>query len=208
MRFYLGLDLGQRRDHSAVAVVEKRERLRPYGPAEFEGLLVRYVERMPLGMTYPEVVARVYGMIDAPPVRGQCELVVDATGVGAPVVEMLRAEGPACDISSVTITGGEKETGGAGYGGGHYNVPKRDLIASVQLALEKRELRIARGLRERDALIEELVDVRKTPRESGRDRVGAERSGEHDDLVIALALACWKGRRPVKVNSLGKVRLF
>jgi hypothetical protein len=208
MRFYLGLDLGQRRDHSAVAVVEKRERLRPYGPAEFEGLLVRYVERMPLGMTYPEVVARVCGMIDAPPVRGQCELVVDATGVGAPVVEMLRAEGPACDISSVTITGGEKETGGAGYGGGHYNVPKRDLIASVQLALEKRELRIARGLRERDALIEELVDVRKTPRESGRDRVGAERSGEHDDLVIALALACWKGRRPVKVNSLGKVRLF
>ena len=117
MRFYLGLDLGQRRDHSAVAVVEKRERLRPYGPAEFEGLLVRYVERMPLGMTYPEVVARVCGMIDAPPVRGQCELVVDATGVGAPVVEMLRAEGPACDISSVTITGGEKETGGAGYGG-------------------------------------------------------------------------------------------
>ena len=208
MRFYLGLDLGQRRDHSAVAVVEKRERLRPYGPAEFEGLLVRYVERMPLGMTYPEVVARVCGMIDAPPVRGQCELVVDATGVGAPVVEMLRAEGPACDISSVTITGGEKETGGAGYGGGHYNVPKRDLIASVQLALEKRELRIARGLRDRDALIEELVDVRKTPRESGRDRVGAERSGEHDDLVIALALACWKGRRPVKVNSLGKVRLF
>jgi hypothetical protein len=46
----------------------------------------------------------------------QCELVVDATGVGVPVVEMLWAEGPACDISSVTITGGEKESGGPGYG--------------------------------------------------------------------------------------------
>ena len=204
----MGLDLGQRRDHSAVAVVEKLERMRPYGPAEFEALLVRYVERMPLGMTYPQVVERVCGMIETPPVHGHCELVVDATGVGAPVVEMLRAEGPACDISSVTITGGEKESGGAGYGGGHYNVPKRDLIASVQLALERGELRIAKGLRERESLVEELVDVRKTARESGRDRVGAERAGEHDDLVIALALACWKGRRPVKVNSFGKVRLF
>ena len=49
---------------------------------------------------------------------GQCELVVDATGVGAPVVDMLRAAGLGCDISSVTITGGEKETARPGYGGG------------------------------------------------------------------------------------------
>jgi hypothetical protein len=96
----------------------------------------------------------------------------------------------------------------AGYGGGHYNVPKRDLIASVQLALEKGELRISGRLREASALVEELVDVRKTFRESGRDRVGAEGAGEHDDLVIALALACWKGRRVVKTNSFGKVRII
>jgi hypothetical protein len=32
--------------------------------------------------------------------------------------------------------------------------------------------------------------------------------GEHDDLVIALALACWKGRRVVKMNNLGPVRIF
>ena len=47
-------------------------------------------------------------------------------------------------------------------------MPKRDLIASVQLALERGELRIAKGLRERESLVEELVDVRKTARESGR----------------------------------------
>jgi hypothetical protein len=207
-RFYVGLDLGQRKDHSAVAVVEKLERPRPYGPPDFEAFVVRYLERMPLGTTYPQVVARVCGMVAGREMYRQCELVVDATGVGAPVVEMLRAEGPACDISSVTITGGEKESGGAGHGGGHYNVPKRDLMASVQLALEKGELRIAGTLREAEALVEELVDVRKTYRESGRDRMGADGAGQHDDLVIALALACWKGRRVVKVNSFGKTRLF
>ncbi len=208
MGFYLGLDLGQRRDHSAVAVVEKLERWRPYGPPEFEALLVRHVERMPLGMRYPQVVERVRQVLETPDLYRRCEVVVDATGVGAPVVEMLRAAGLGCEISSVTITGGERETGGPGYGGGQYNVPKQDLIASVQLALEKGELRIARELRAAGALVEELVDVRRTARESGRDRVGAERAGEHDDLVIALALACWKGRRLVKVNGFGKVRVI
>ncbi len=70
--------------------------------------------------------------------------------------------------------------------GGQYNVPKRDLLASVQVALEKGELRIARELR----------------------AAGAERAGKHDDLVIALALACWKVRRLVKVNGFGKVRVI
>jgi hypothetical protein len=207
-RFYVGLDLGQRRDHSAVALVEKLERVRPWGPPEFEAFLVRHLERMPLGTTYPQVVERVCAMVGIVGRFGACELVLDATGVGAPVVDMLRREGPSCDISSVTITGGEKETGGPGYGGGQYNVPKKDLIVSVQLALEKGELRIAQSLREADALVEELVSVRKTAREGGRERVGAERAGEHDDLVIALALACWKGRRVVKMNNLGPVRLF
>jgi hypothetical protein len=208
MRFYVGLDLGQRRDHSAVAVVEKVERARPYGPPEFEALQLRYVERLPLGMTYPQVVARVREVTELPELRSRCELVTDATGVGRPVVDMLRAEELGCEITAVTITGGEKETGGPGYGGGQYNVPKKDLIASVQLALEKGELKIAKDLREAAALMEELVDVRNTAREGGRDRVGADRVGEHDDLVIALALACWKGRRVVKYNSLGKSPLF
>jgi len=208
MGFYLGLDLGQRRDHSALAVVEKLERWRPYGQPEFEALLVRHVERMPLGTTYPNVVERVRAVMGTPELYRQCELVVDSTGVGAPVVDMLRSAGLGCDISSVTITGGEKESGGQGYGGGVYNVPKRDLIASVQLALEQGELRIARELGSAGPLVEELLDVRKTGRESGRDRVGADRAGEHDDLVIAVALECWKGRRVTKVNSFGKTRLF
>ena len=29
----------------------------------------------------------------------------------------------------------------------------------------------------------------------GRVRIGADGCGEHDDLVIALALACWRAKR-------------
>jgi hypothetical protein len=30
---------------------------------------------------------------------------------------------------------------------------------------------------------------------SGREEYGARRAGEHDDLVVAVALACWGGTK-------------
>ena len=37
--------------------------------------------------------------------------------------------------------------------------------------------------------------------------MGAEGCGEHDDLVIALALAVWKGRRTERRNGFGTQRI-
>ena len=67
-------------------------------------------------------------------------------------------------------------------------------MAGLQVLLEKDQLKIARGLRELGALMRELTDVRSTTRSSGRVRLGADGCGEHDDLVIALALACWRAK--------------
>ena len=49
--FAIGLDLGQKRDHTAIVVVE-RQRRHPYLVAPDKELLVRAAERLPLGMTY------------------------------------------------------------------------------------------------------------------------------------------------------------
>jgi phage FluMu gp28-like protein len=180
--FYFGVDLGQKQDHTAIAVVERGD-----------WLMVRHVERVALGTPYPLVVAHLKEMVHRVEVRGQCALVVDATGVGGPVVEMLRAAGLGCEITAVTITGGERESKS---GGMWISVPKRDLIAGVQIALENGDLRIARRLKELGALVRELVDVRMTAGlRIGKVRIGADGYGQHDDLVIALALACWRARR-------------
>jgi hypothetical protein len=143
-------------------------------------------------------------VLDKPELRGQCALVVDSTGVGAPVVEMLRAARLGCELTAVTITGGEKES----QGQQGWNVPKQELIAGVQVLLEAGQLQIARGLAEVQALVKELMDVRAKGRESGRVRVGADGSGQHDDLVIALSLACWKARRMARKITFGTQRLF
>ena len=191
--FYAGLDLGQRRDHSALVVVERKETVQHF-QKELEALLVRHVERMPLGTSYPQVVARVKEVVQGNELQGQCSLVVDGTGVGAPVVEMLRGAQLGCEITAVTITGGGRENSYQMAGGG-WNVPKQDLLAGVQLLLERGELRIAKQMREAALLVKELRDMRVMVGSGGRVRMGAEGTGEHDDLVIALALGCWRAQR-------------
>jgi hypothetical protein len=69
-------------------------------------------------------------------------------------------------------------------------------------------LRIAKGLRNTGALVRELLDVRASYGRGGgggRLRLGADGHGEHDDLVIALALACWSAKR--KKSGFGVRRL-
>ena len=49
MTYYVGLDLGQRQDFSAIAVVERRERQSSaFAPMELDSLAVRLVERREL----------------------------------------------------------------------------------------------------------------------------------------------------------------
>jgi hypothetical protein len=44
-------------------------------------------------------------------------------------------------------------------------------------------------------LVAELMDMRVKISDSGRDKYGAFRNGSHDDLVLALGLACWRAGR-------------
>lgn len=193
--FYMGLDLGQKRDHAAIAVVEKE-------PDE-DVLKVRHLERMPLGTSYPHVVARVQTLLNDERITGQCALAVDGTGVGAPVVDLLRQARLGCEMVAVTISGGERES----FIAGMWSVPKRDLISRVQVLLEQGEMRIARELRDAGALMRELMDVKMTVSGAGHMRLGADGSGEHDDLVIALALACWMANRKKYPEVHGRQRI-
>ena len=82
-------------------------------------------------------VERVREIVRSDELRGDCAIALDATGVGAPVLDMMRAARLGCDLTAVTITGGDS----AGTAG---SVPNRDLIAEVQLLLEKGQLRIGK----------------------------------------------------------------
>ena len=193
--FIVGLDLGQKQDHSAIVVLEKPESHLPFLQPQDRFLTVRAAERIPLGTPYPEVVEMMRHVVNLPALQGQrCALVVDATGVGRPVVDMLRAARLVWQVTAVTITGGDKQSYRAGESDS-VNVPKQDLISGLLLALEKDELKIAKKVGEAGTLVRELLDVRMSSSESGRLSFGAEGRGQHDDLVCALAIAIWRARK-------------
>src|SRR5260370_37358585 len=126
--YFAGLDLGMRHAHTALNVVERREMLCERDPVTYEyrksiALRLRHVERIPLATEYVQVVERVAEVMRRLAAEGPAHLVVDATGVGTPVVELLRRAGMGCRLWPVSITGGPAE----GYGDGYYRVPKRDL---------------------------------------------------------------------------------
>ena len=153
---YLGVDLGQKQDPTALALVRRIEYRDPYGGPRFDGLGVVGLERVPLGTPYPVVVERLRRLTHRLDLIGRVKVVVDATGVGSPVVESMRQVGLGAEVTSVTITGGASET----HKGLDYHVPKQDLMMGLQLLLEKGELRISRKVQEAGALVKELVNMR------------------------------------------------
>jgi hypothetical protein len=78
-------------------------------------------------------------------------------------------------------------------------VPKRDLVGALQVLIQTGRLRIAEGLRDARTLVDELLRFRvRINARTAHDSYGAWRECEHDDLVLALAVAVWRAeRRPV-----------
>ena len=192
--FFVAVDLGKRRDPTAIAVVERAELAGDWDAfqAAYRWMVeyrVRHLERMRLGTPYPEVVERVKEVVGWGELAGRVTLIVDATGVGTPVVDMLKRAGLGCLMCPVLITGGELQRREQGY----FMVPKRDLMAGLAMRLERRQLKIAAGMKDGEQLMREMAGMRVRVTASGREEYGARRADEHDDLVVAVALACWGG---------------
>src|SRR4051812_47735692 len=120
--FFIGLDLGQTTDFTALAIIERAS----------DSLALRHLQRFPLGTPYTTIVPAIARLGGTPPLQGRCVLTVDQTGVGRPVVEML-VKATACRVVPVTITSGRTVTV-AEDGGLH--VPKKELLTCLQGAIE------------------------------------------------------------------------
>ena len=167
----LSVDLGQANDYTAISVI-KQER---------EILQVIHLERFPLGMSYPlqaERISQLFHKLTSP------LLVIDRTGVGRAVTDLLNALNPV----AISITGGNDAT----YDGLNWNVPKRDLIHNLVVLFQGGKIKIARSLPPSDTLIKELLNFKlKVNIATGHDSYEALREGIHDDLVLSVAMGVY-----------------
>ncbi len=187
----LGVDLGKKRDYSAIALLE-REPV-PTGKGTENHYKLTYIERLPLEAPYTVQVAHLKGLYTRLISQGrEVDVVMDRGGVGEGVVDLVRAAGlkPVC----VFMTGGQKVT----RDGLDFNVPKKDIVSAVEVLLENGHLEIHAGLPYARLLVSELGGFNYETNARGNVSFGNDvgvlwREQEHDDLVFSVAFAAWYG---------------
>ncbi len=195
---FIGLDLGQAQDFSALAIIECVRTVTDDGEKnEITALNCIHLQRWQLRTSYPAIVADVVKMINGlDPLLsqdGNPTLAIDATGVGAPVVDLFKREQIKAQLKPIQIVGGANVSEEFGM----TRVPKRDLVSCVQVGLQNRTLKIAAQLELAEVLSRELSNFTVKITDSANDVYGAWREGTHDDLVLAVALALWTASQPV-----------
>lgn len=185
-RYFVGLDLGQQRDYTAISVLERLPRSDESGGPE---LHIRHLERF-RDVLYPDVAERVAGLMAAPELAGDARLLVDATGVGPAVTDIFTKRRIA--FTGVHVHGGDNVS----HSGSVVRVPKRDLVYALVAPFQSGRLKIAASLELAPTLKAELLNFRiKTNVATGHDSYEAWREGDHDDLVFAASLTAWAGDR-------------
>lgn len=199
-KWNLGLDLGERQDHSALAINDLEWQFlgRCYTTFAYKFvpiLTVRSMERFPLSTGYqniPLIIAERVRQINerqrqrTPHVPAKIELVVDAGGPGAPMVDILRAIAPNnLTVTPVMITTG---TGESRLKGGFHGVPRRNLVTGLIQMIATGCLQCPAAMPNAAKWHNELLSLART-------NTHPAESGEHDDLTLAAALAAWAATR-------------
>jgi len=153
----VGVYVGKHQDYSAIVVTEQVRR------DDLPHSLVRSIERLELGTAYPAVVDRVALVMERlharavpryGPRRFAVDLILDATGVGLPIADMLRERG--LSPRFVLFTGSDKT---AEHPNDVATVSKGWLVSRMQVLLQGQRLHLPRTV-EAGVLVKELKDYR------------------------------------------------
>ncbi len=195
----IGVDFGKQRDPTAIVVVEgikvDRPGLRPEWLFE-----TRHLERLALGTDYRAVgrrIAEVVRNIEARPVAlnqypPKLTLIVDATGVGRPVTDILKdaLHGSRCKVTPATFTHGDRLVNGSSSGHyGELSVGKAFLVSRLQALFQTERIKLPANHPEATAMVDELMNYEIRVSEDASDKMGVFKTGKHDDLATALGLA-------------------
>jgi hypothetical protein len=199
---FLGLDVGQARDPSAWALVERRtyaDRLvslnEPVKVVAHSEIHATAYSRFPLRTPYTNVVRKIAAIAQTPDFYGDLVIIVDCTRERA-VYDIMRENGDlhGTTIIPMIITGGAHISSDAH---GWYNVPEAELLSALTVSLEGSKLILYRdggqAPGDSEELERQLANIRKrvSPR---RSRVGMSVDGsdvDNDDMAFALSFAVW-----------------
>jgi hypothetical protein len=218
----IGADIGQKIDPTAIAVAESEIRedgeehflvrhlerlplLTPYPKvagrvaAMVANLSIRIREQARLDFQrtlnetgeeppYPLLEAIDLAVLDA-----DMQIYCDATGVGAPIVDLLRVAG--VPVIATYFTHGDHRT----VMGDEIRLGKGYLVSRLQALAQADRLHLP-NTNEATAMKDELLNYEIKVDRDGDAKFGAFKTGKHDDMVTALGLAVQVDREKNKAG--------
>ncbi|MEM7481074.1 MAG: hypothetical protein AAF481_07850 [Acidobacteriota bacterium] len=179
----IGVRVGRRQERSAIAVaeIERRDNEWHYG--------VRFLESLPVGFRYPEVAQRLAVVCQkvAEQTERQPAVFVDATGLGEPVVRVLKGEARAAQsFWSVYFNGGDRRD--EDRSSRTLTLGKAFLVSQLLTLLQTERLHLP-NTPEAKALASDLLDFELQVHPERNALSPSFRVGRRDHLVTALGLA-------------------
>jgi hypothetical protein len=194
---FVGLDIGQSRNFTAMAVLERRwvaatveEFIRSASRAHtgYWDYRVIRLERQELGTSYIDIGHWVKDYLDAIVYPVHKHVVMDATGVGSAVRDIFRDLKLKANLVAVTVTG--SNTAGWRPTTQGVSTSRTEVLTKLVTSIEQQLFAIDKKCRNREVLYQELVNLQMSGKPSE-----SSSSGGQDDLAFALALAVWWGVR-------------
>ena len=188
-RYWLGVDLAQAQDNTALVCIHD-ECLPMWGPSSRQVLGPRrrtivFADKFK-GVSYPDIVSHVIRTILKEPLRGRCRLVIDASGLGRVVSDLLFDQ--RVEHHAIQMTVGQNWVEKDRY----VNVGKTLLLETLSLLFATGDLMFAHDLPLREDILAELETFQLETTAAGNQVITQGRSGQHHgDLAIALAVACF-----------------
>jgi hypothetical protein len=186
MSFISGFCIGQPHEPSAFAVLERS------GSGNDAVYHLKDLKRFKAGEPYPDMFDKLEAWYQRAELHGTT-LVVDKTGIGKGIVDLLQRRQIGAYLQTIQIIHGHH----AAETGEGYAVPKKDAAAALQSVLSTNRIAIPSSLFSSTlrSLRTELASFRMKNITLGGDPMEPHRDSDQADLIYAVCLPIWYSDR-------------
>lgn len=209
--FICTVDLAKKRDYTTIQIYRDTPEVRHYpiesgrSPQVINWMDLTYQARMQ-GVRYTEQSKMIRELLKRTNLLNNTQLIVDGTGVGEAVVDIMREDGlmplPIVSTGGTNVNPVYADFGKV-FGGSstqlrgaqvlkEMTVPKDDMVHAGMIVLEQGRLRIAENLKHVDDFRKQMARFKgKFNDKSGRTKYENDDDTTHDDFVVTFLLASW-----------------
>ena len=192
-QYLIGIDIAKNFDSVVIPIAEC------VNDYQADGRCISYLNILDLQMIeqmkYTDLARYVRKLDLHADLHGRNEILVDNTGVGEAVCDMLEDIG--LKPVRIIFTGGDKYNVNATVGKNGlvtrttHNVPKNELIDTLKIALQQGRVRIAPGIPFEDEIKKQFSHFVGKMSKSKNLIYGNDNDEVHDDIVCAFAMIVW-----------------